>query len=140
MKAVPGTSWNNIKEAVGKQSVSQLKDHYKLHLGPNAEAEQKKLADKIAKAEKNKVEGLAKQAEEVGKKVGQKVEEKVEEKAGGLGGVGGDAGSAEKIKNKGDGGSAGAGAGADAGAGAGEGDDKKRKEKAQPTEVCPLPG
>jgi hypothetical protein len=126
MKAVPGTSWNNIKEAIGKQSVSQLKDHYKLHLGPNAEAEQKKLADKIAKAEKNKVEGLAKQAEEGGEKVGQKVEEK----AGGLGGVGGDAGSAEKIKNKGNGGSP----------GAGEGDDKKGKEKAQPTEVCPLPG
>jgi hypothetical protein len=68
MKAVAGTSWNAIKEAIGKQSVSQLKEHYKLHLGPNAEVEQKKAAERAAKAEKNKTEGLAKQAEDGGKK------------------------------------------------------------------------
>lgn len=126
MKAVPGTSWNDIKEAIGKQSVPQLKDHYRLHLGPNAEAEQKRLAEKIAKAEKNKAEGLAKQAEEDGKKAG----EEVGEKAGGPGGGGCDAGSGKKKRKNGDGGVASAGA-----------DGKnKGKEKAQLTEVCPLPG
>lgn len=126
MKAVPGTSWNDIKEAIGKHSVPQLKDHYRLHLGPNAEAEQKKLAEKSAKAEKNKVEGLAKQAEEGGKKAGEEVGEKV----GGLGGRGCDVESGKKKKKNGDGGVASAGAGGK----------NKEKENAQLTEVCPLPG
>jgi hypothetical protein len=112
MKAIPGTSWNDIKEAIGKTSVSQLKDHFKLHLGPNAEAEQKKLADKIAKAEKNKAEGLVKQAEEGGKK------------AGGEGG-GDDTGGGKK---KGGGGG---------GPGAGEGGKNKGKPKAEAQGVCP---
>jgi hypothetical protein len=55
-------TWRDIKEAIGKKSESQLKNHYRLHLGPNAQEEQKKLAERIAKAEKNKAEGLVKQA------------------------------------------------------------------------------
>jgi hypothetical protein len=108
MKATPGTSWNDIKEATGKTSVSQLKDHYKLHLGPNAEAEQKKVAEKIAKAEKNRAEGLLKKAEEGGKK------------AAGEGG-GGDAEVERKKK----------------GSGAGGGGKNKGKPKWEAQEVCP---
>lgn len=125
MKAVPGTSWNDIKEAIGKKSVSQLKDHYKMHLGPNAEAEQKKAAERAAKAEKNKAEGLAKQAEEGGKKAVEEGGKKCDEASGGGGGGGG------KKKKKG---------GAGEGAADGQGGKNERKEKADANakEVCSL--
>lgn len=61
-------TWRDIKEAIGKESESQLKNHYRLHLGPNAQEERKKQAERTAKAEKNKAEGLAKQAEGQGKR------------------------------------------------------------------------
>ena len=102
MKALPGKSWNDIKEAIGKPSVSQLKEHYKLHLGPNAAEEQKKQAERSAKAEKNKVEGLAKQVEGQGKN-GDGGSGDAGEKGSG-GGGGGDGGKKEKGgdgKNKG---------------------------------------
>ena len=79
-------SWKQIMEATGKESESQLKNHYKLHLGPNAREEQQKLADKLARAEKNKAEGLAKQADgqekkEVGGGGGKKNKRKEKAKA-----------------------------------------------------------
>ena len=121
MKAIPGTSWNEIKEAIGKQSLSQLKEHYKLHLGPNAEAEQKKAAERALKAEKSKVEGLAKQAEEGEKKtVGEE---------GSFGAAGG--GGGKKKKNKGPGADD-----AEAGKSKGKG---KGKENANAIEVSTLP-
>lgn len=125
MKAIAGTSWNEIKEAIGKQSLSKLKDHYKLHLGPNAEAEQKKLAEKTAKVEKTKAEGLAKKADGGGKKDVEEGEKKVEGHQGRSGCV--DRG-AENQNTAGGGG--GGGGGADAGSKA------KVKDKAKAKEVC----
>lgn len=110
-------TWRDIKEAVGKESESQLKNHYRLYLGPNAQEEQKKQAERIAKAEKNQAEGLAKQAEGQGKQA---------DGGDGAGGGGGGHGGQKKV---GDGG----GAGGDGGKNKGK---EKAKEKAQ--EVCPL--
>jgi len=108
-------SWRDIKEAIGKESESQLKNHYRLHLGPNAQEEQKKQAERTAKAEKNKAEGLAKQAEGQGKQ-------------GDGGGGGGDGGG---------GGGNGGQKKVDGGGGGGKNKgEEKAKGKAQ--EVCPL--
>lgn len=113
-------SWKQIMEATGKESESQLKNHYKLHLGPNAKEEQQKLADKLAKAEKNKAEGLAKQAD------GQ---EKKEDGGGGDEGKKGGGGGGGK-KNGSGGGNNGGGGG-----GGGGGKKNKAKEKAKGQEV-----
>jgi hypothetical protein len=113
----------DIKEAVGKESESQLKNHYRLHLGPNAREEQKKQEERIAKAEKNKAEGLAKQAEGQGKQAD--------------GGGGGDDGGKKNSGGGGDGGQKKVG---DGGCADGGGDKNKGKEKAKAKaqEVCLL--
>jgi hypothetical protein len=116
-----------IKEAVGKESEPQLKNHYRLHLGPNAQEEQKKQEERIAQAEKNKAEGLAKQVEGQGKQ------------AGGGGGGGGDDGGKKNSGGGGDGGQKKVG---DGGCADGGGDKNKGKEKAKAKakaqEVCLL--
>ena len=116
-------TWRDIKEAVGKESESQLKNHYRLYLGPNAQEERKKQAERTAKAEKNKAEGLAKQAEGRGKQ------------GDGVGG-GGDNGGKNNSGGGGDGGQKKVG---DDGGGGGGGENKgKEKAKAKAQEVCPL--
>ena len=105
-------------EATGKKSESQLKNHYKLHLGTNAKEEQQKVADKLAKAEKNKAEGLAEQTDG---------EEKKEDGGGGDGGKKGGGGGGGK-KN----------AGGDGNGGGGGGKKNKGKEKAKAQEVRPM--
>jgi hypothetical protein len=115
-------SWQQIADAIGKASKSQISAHWRLNLGPNAEAEQKKQAEKAAKAEKNKAEGLGKQAEEGEKKAGGE--------GGGGEGAGGDGGGGKK-KNRGGGGGG--------GGGTGEGSKNKGEEKAKAKEVCSLP-
>ena len=112
--------WKEIMAAIGKKSESQLKNHYKLHLGPNKEEEQKKLADKVAKAEKNKAEGLAKQAEGQEKKGD-----------GGGGGGGKKAGDGDGAKKTGGGG----GGGGKKKKGEEEAEEKE-KEKPKAKEVC----
>jgi hypothetical protein len=105
-------TWRDIKEAIGKESESQLKNHYRLYLGPNAQEERKKQAERTARAEKNKAEGLAKQAEGQGKQ-------------GDGSGGGGDGGNDGEKK--------------DGGGGGGGGKNKgKEKAKAKAQEVCPL--
>jgi hypothetical protein len=114
-------TWRDIKEAIGKESESQLKNHYRLYLGPNAQEERKKQAERTAKAEKNKAEGLVRQAEGQGK----------QGDGGGGGGSGGDNGG----KNNGGGDGNGGQKKVDGGGG---GSKNKGKEKAKAQEVCPL--
>jgi hypothetical protein len=110
-------TWRDIKEATGKESESQLKNHHRSYLGPNAEEEQKRRAERTAKAEKNKAEGLAKQAEGQSKQGG---------------GGGGDDGDDGGKKNGGGGGQKKVG---DGNGGKNKG---KEKAKAKAQEVCPL--
>jgi len=120
-------TWRDIKEAVGKESESQLKNHYRLYLGPNAQEERKKQAERTAKAEKNKAEGLAKQAEGRGKQ------------GDGVGGGGDGGGDNGGKKNSGGGSNGGQKKVGDGGGGGGGGKDKgKEKVKAKAQEVCPL--
>ena len=116
-------TWRDIKEAVGKESESQLKNHYRLHLGPNAQEEQKKQAERTARAEKNKAEGLAKRAEGQGKQADD-----------------GDDGNGGGKKNSGGGGDGGQKKVSDGGCADSGGDKNKGKEKAKAKaqEVCPL--
>lgn len=115
--------WKQIKEAIGKKSELQLKNHYKLRLAPKVEEERKKLVEKIAKGEQNKAEVLAKQTESHGKKGG----------AGGCGGGGGDSSGGKKTAGGG-----GTSGGADGEAAQGGKNKSQEKEKAAEakTEVC----
>lgn len=82
-----GTPWKKILTALGKNSESQLRAHWKTLEGKptaaeaadNAEENAQKL-DKQAKAEKNKAEGLKKQAEAQAKKDGKGKKNKGQEK------------------------------------------------------------
>jgi hypothetical protein len=108
-------TWRDIKEAIGKESESQLKNHYRLYLGPNAQEERKKQAERTAKAEKNRAEGLARQAEVQGK----------QGDGSGGGGDGGGGNGGQKKVGGGDGGGGGKNKG-------------KEKPKAKAQEVCPI--
>jgi hypothetical protein len=109
-------TWRDIREAIGKESESQLKNHYRLYLGPSAQEEQKKQAERTAKAEKNKAEGLARQAEGQGKQ--------------------GDGGGGEGANNGGKKNGGSGNGGQKKVDGCGGGSKNKGKEKAKAQEVC----
>ena len=121
-------TWRDIKEAISKESESQLKNHYRLYLGPNAREERKNEAEQITKAE-----GLSKQAEGHGKQG----DGSGSGSGGGGDGDGGDDGGKKNGGGGGDGGQKKVGDGCGAG-GAGGKNKGKEKAKSKAQEVCPL--